>query len=120
MKMFKSLGNLASMMKQAQQMGGKLDEVNQKLSAERVKGESGAGLVSVEMNGLGEVLQVSIAPELFEKQDGELMEDLVRAAVNTTREKTKEVHARVTQEMAAGMNIPGLEQALEQFGKQPD
>lgn len=118
--MFKSLGNLASMMKQAQQMGGKLEEVNQKLSAERVKGESGAGLVSVEMNGLGEVLQVSIAPELFEKQDGELMEDLVRAAVNTTREKTKEVHARVTQEMAAGMTIPGLEQALEQFCKQPD
>ena len=38
--MFKSLGNLASMMKQAQQMGGKLEEVNQKLSAERVKGES--------------------------------------------------------------------------------
>ena len=118
--MFKSLGNIAAMMKQAQQMGGKLEEVNQKLEAARVTGESGAGLVSVEMNGLGEVIQVSIDPTLFEKQDTELMEDLVRAAVNAAKEKTKEVHARLTQEMTAGMNIPGLEQALEQFGNQAD
>ncbi len=118
--MFKSLGNIASMMKQAQQMGGKLEEVNQKLEAARVTGESGAGLVSVEMNGLGEVIKVSIDPTLLEKQDAELMEDLVRAAVNAAKEKTKEVHARLTQEMTAGMNIPGLEQALEQFGDQAD
>ncbi|MBK96029.1 MAG: YbaB/EbfC family nucleoid-associated protein [Planctomycetaceae bacterium] len=118
--MFKSLGNIASMMKQAQQMGGKLEEVNQKLAAERVSGDAGAGMVTVEMNGLGEVLQVSIDPALFEKQDAELMEDLVRAAMNTTKEKTKEVHARITQELTAGMNIPGLEQALEQFGNQAD
>lgn len=108
------------MMKQAQQMGGKLEEVNQKLEVERVTGESGAGLVRVEMNGLGEVIQVTIDPLLFDKEDAELMEDLVRAAVNTAREKTKEVHARLTQEMTAGMNIPGLEQALEQFGQKTD
>ncbi|MBH57409.1 MAG: YbaB/EbfC family nucleoid-associated protein [Planctomycetaceae bacterium] len=118
--MFKSLGNFASMMKQAQQMGGKLEEVNQKLEAERVTGESGAGLVRIEMNGLGEIIQVTIDPVLFEKEDAELMEDLVRAAANVAREKTKEVHARLTQEMTAGMNIPGLEQALEQFGQQAD
>ena len=118
--MFKSLGNIASVMKQAQQMGGKLEEVNQKLEAERVTGGAGAGMVSVEMNGLGEVIQVSIDPAVFEKHDAELMEDLVRAAVNIAKDKTKEVHARLTQEMTAGMNIPGLEQALEQFGKQAD
>jgi len=118
--MFKSLGNFASMMKQAQQMGGKLEEVNQKLEAERVAGESGAGLVRIEMNGLGEIIQVTIDPVLFGKEDAELMEDLVRAAANIAREKTKEVHARLTQEMTAGMNIPGLEQALEQFGQQAD
>ncbi len=101
-------------------MGGKLEEVNQKLGEERVSGEAGAGLVRVEMNGLGEVIQVTIDPLLFEKEDAELMEDLVRAAVNTAREKTKEVHARLTQEMTAGMNIPGLEQALEQFGQKTD
>ena len=118
--MFKSLGNIASVMKQAQQMGSKIEEVNQKLEAERVTGESGGGMVSVEMNGLGEVIQVSIDPALFEKQDAELTEDLVRAAVNIAKDKTREVHARLTQEMTMGMNIPGLEQALEQFGKQAD
>ncbi|MBA61165.1 MAG: YbaB/EbfC family nucleoid-associated protein [Planctomycetaceae bacterium] len=118
--MFKSLGNLASMMSQAQQMGGKLEEVNQQLALERVTGESGAGLVCVEMNGLGEVIQVSIDQNLFGKKDAELMEDLVRAAVNNAKDKTKEVHARLTREMTAGMNIPGLEQALEQFGNQAD
>ena len=37
-----------------------------------------------------------------------------------SKDKTREVHARLTQEMTMGMNIPGLEQALEQFGKQAD
>ena len=118
--MFKSLGNFVSMMNQAQQMGGKLEEVNQKLAAERVTGESGAGMVCVEMNGLAEVIQVSIDPILFEKHDAELMEDLVRAAVNNAKDKTKEVHARLTREITAGMNLPGLEEALEQLGKQAD
>ena len=85
--MFKSLGNIASIMKQAQQMGGKIEEVNQKLEAERVTGESGGGMVCVEMNGLGEVIQVSIDPILFAKQDAELTEDLVRAAVNIAKDK---------------------------------
>ena len=52
-------------------------------------------MVSVEMNGLGEVIQVSIAPELFEKQDAELTEDLVRAAVNIAKKKKPEKSMRV-------------------------
>ena len=117
--MFKSLGNMASIMKQAREMGGRFEEMNKRLSAESITGSAGAGMVTVEMNGLGEVLSVSIEPDLVAKGDREMIEDLVRAAVNETREKTKVFHAQLTQEMTAGLEIPGLDEALAKL-EQPD
>ncbi|MEC7564409.1 MAG: YbaB/EbfC family nucleoid-associated protein [Planctomycetota bacterium] len=110
--MFKSLGNMASMMKQAREMGGRIEEMNLRLREECIQGSSGGGMVTVEMNGLGDVLKISIEPELVQKGERELIEDLVRAAVNETREKTKTFHAQLTQQMAAELEIPGLEEAL--------
>ena len=117
--MFKSLGNMASMMKQAREMGGRIEEMNKRLSEECIQGSSGAGMVTVEMNGLGDVLKISIEPDLVDKGERELIEDLVRAAVNETREKTKAFHAQMTQEMTAGLEIPGLQEALTEM-EQPN
>ncbi|REJ68990.1 MAG: YbaB/EbfC family nucleoid-associated protein [Planctomycetota bacterium] len=110
--MLKGLANFGAILRQAQQMGSKMQELNTKLKAVRATGAAGGGLVSAEVNGLGELLSVTIEPSLIEKGDRELIEDLIPAAVAQAQTKAKEKHAEAMQELTGGMNIPGLEEAL--------
>jgi DNA-binding YbaB/EbfC family protein len=117
--MLKGLGNIAnlgSVMKQAQEMGGKMQQLSEELKTKRVVGNAGGGMVEVEANGLGEVLAVRIDPTLIEKQDRELLEDLLPGAVNSAQQKAKQLHAEQVQQLTGGLNLPGLSEALEQFG----
>ncbi len=112
--MFKGLGdlaNLGSLVKQAQEMGEKMQQVNEALKLERVIGNAGAGFVEVEVNGLGEVLAVRIDPALVEKQDRELIEDLLPAAINAAQQKAKRLHAEKMQTLTGGIQIPGFDLA---------
>ena len=116
--MLKGLGdlaNLGSIMKQAQQMGGKLQEVNAQLKTQRTTGAAGGGLVEVETNGLGEVLAVRIDPSLIEKADVEMIEDLLPAAFNAAQAKAKQMHTEAMQTITAGIDLPGLSEAMEKF-----
>lgn len=117
--MFKGLGNLANLpglIKQAQEMGSKMQQLNAELKAKRVTGSAGGGLIEVDANGLGEALAVRIDPSLIAKQDRELLEDLLPAAINAAQQKAKELHAESMQSLAGGMNIPGLSDALGGLG----
>ena len=119
--MFKQLGNIASLMKQAQQMTGRMQEVNDQLRGERVEGSSGGGMVTVQANGLGEALRVSIDPGLFESGDREMIEELLPAAINDAVAKAKQLHADAMKSMTSDMNLPGLDDALDRFvGGQQD
>jgi len=111
-----NIANLGSFMKQAQEMGGKMQQLTEELKAKRVVGSAGAGLVEVEANGLGEVLAVRIDPTLIEKQDRELLEDLLPAAFNGAKQKAQELHAEQMQSLTGGLNIPGLSDALGKMG----
>ncbi len=120
--MFEELGNLANfgnIMKQAQEMGGKMQQLSEELKTKRVVGSAGAGLVEVEANGLGEALAVRIDPTLMEKQDRELLEDLLPAAFNAAQQKAKQLHAEQMQSLTGGLNLPGLSEAMGQFGENP-
>ncbi len=114
--MFKGIGDLAGMLKQAQSMGSRMKEMNEQLSAIRAIGSAGGGLVEVEVNGLGEMMRISIDSTLLEKKDRELIEDLVPAATNAALSKAKEQQARSMQDIAGGMDIPGLSDALQSLG----
>ena len=86
--MFKGLGNLANigaLMKQAQEMGGRMQAIQDELKTKRATGAAGGGLVEVDVNGLGEVLAVRIDPSLVEKGDREMIEDLLPAAFNAAQ-----------------------------------
>ncbi|HJN64948.1 MAG TPA: YbaB/EbfC family nucleoid-associated protein [Pirellulales bacterium] len=111
--MFKGLSDLGSMLKQAQAMGSRMKEMNENLRDVRAVGNAGGGLVEVEVNGLGEMLRLSIDPSLLEKQDLELLEDLVPAAANQAQAKAKEQHAQVLKELTGNMDIPGLGDAIQ-------
>jgi nucleoid-associated protein EbfC len=115
---FKGLGNLAqlgTLFKQAQQMGGKLEELNRQLKSRTVEGSAGGGLVSVEANGLGEVLRCRIDPTLLNGGDRELVEDLLPAAINQAISKAKQLHAEAMQSLTAGVDLPGLGEILSQL-----
>jgi DNA-binding YbaB/EbfC family protein len=120
--MFKGLGdlaNLGAMLKQAQEMGNKMQEAQQQLKTKRVTGTAGAGMVEAEVNGASEVLNVRIDPDLFAKGDREMIEDLIPAAVNQALHKARELHAESMREMTQGMNLPGLGEALAQLNENP-
>ncbi|MEM8944788.1 MAG: YbaB/EbfC family nucleoid-associated protein [Planctomycetota bacterium] len=117
--MFKGLGNLGSIMKQAQEMGGKMQQLNEELKSKRVVGSAGGGMVEVETNGLGEALAVRIEQTLIDKQDRELLEDLLPSAINAAQQKAKAMHTEQMQSLTGGINLPGMEDLLGSLGGSP-
>ena len=113
--MFKNLANLGNLFQQAQAMSGNLDGINEKLKAVRVTGTAGGGMVQVEMNGLGQMLRLVIEPELVEKNEREMLEDLIPAAVNEAIQKAKQAHVDEMKPMLQGIGIPGLDGAIQKL-----
>ena len=113
--MFKGIANLANMVRQAQQVGSKMQALNEKLKSERATATTGGGMVEVEVNGLGEVLRVSIDPALVARGEREMIEDLIPAAVNQAVAKAKQLHVAAMKSLTDGMDIPGLSDTLSQL-----
>lgn len=90
-------GQLAGLMKQAQQMQENLKRVQEEIAAMEVEGQSGAGMVKVVMTGRHDVKRVSIDPSLL-ADDKEMLEDLVAAAVN---DAVRRVEAATQEKMAS-------------------
>lgn len=110
--LFEGLGNLASLMKQAQQIGSRVQGINDELRGRRVTGSAGGGLVEVEANGIQEITACRIDPELVGQGDKELLEDLVVAATNQALIKARELQAEAMREATGGLQLPGLDEAL--------
>jgi DNA-binding YbaB/EbfC family protein len=112
----KNLGNIGSMMQQAQQMQGKMAEAKEKVTGIRVEGIAGGEMVKVQVTGDMKIVAVHIEQSLIEGQDREMIEELVAAATNQALQKAKEEAAAIMAEVAGGMNIPGLGDALSKLG----
>jgi DNA-binding YbaB/EbfC family protein len=102
-------------MKQAQEMGAKMQAVNDRLELERTSGSAGGEMVVVEVNGLSEVLRVKIDPLLVAKGDAEMIEDLTVAAVNQAMAKARELHMQAMKSLTEGIDVPGLGDAMAQL-----
>ena len=96
------------MVKQAMQMKQKMGELKEKLADETVEASSGGGMVTVVVNGKFELLALTIDPEIINKEDPEMLETLVRAAVNEGITKAQEVVKSKIAELTGGLDIPGL------------
>jgi len=112
---FKGLSNLGSLLKQAQQIGGRMQELHEQLKRQTAVGSAGGGMVEVEVNGLAEVLRCRIEEKLIAQGDRELIEDLLVTAVNQAMAKTKQMHAEAMQSLTGGMSLPGLDEAMQKF-----
>src|SRR5260370_39656349 len=104
-------------MKQAQEIQGRMKEMQESLRRLKVEGTAGGGMVTVEMNGQQQLLGCRIEPTLFESGDREMVEDLVTAAVNQALEKVKQSANDEMTRLAGGMDIPGLSDVLSRLGQ---
>jgi hypothetical protein len=114
--MFEGIGNLSTLWKQARQIGGQMDKLTEELKTRRAVGSAGGGLVEIEINGVLEVLRCHVDLQLIAQGDRELIEDLVVAAVNQAMAKGKQLHAAAIKDLTGGMQLPGLQEALEKLG----
>jgi len=112
---FKGLLGLGSLLKQAQQISGRMQGLGDELKKRRAVGSAGGGMVEIEVNGLMEVLRCHIDPELIARGDRELIEDLVATAINQTIAKGKQLHSEAVKELTGNVDMPGLNEALEKF-----
>jgi hypothetical protein len=97
--------NIQQMMKQAQQMQ---DRLQKQMADLRIEASSGGGMVTVTMNGQKQVQRVQIDPECVSKDDVEMLQDLIVAALNDAARKVDDELSRQMGGMLGGMKIPGM------------
>jgi nucleoid-associated protein EbfC len=97
--------NIQQMMKQAQQMQEKMQK---QMGEMRIEATSGGGMVTVVINGSKQVLSLTIDPEAVSKDDVEMLQDLILAALNDAQRKADEAMSQQMSGMMGGMKIPGL------------
>jgi len=117
--MFKKLGNVFSMLKNAQQMQSQMSELQDSLAHVRVEGSTGGGMVKVQATGQQKIVTATIDDSLLESPDKEMLEDLLVGAANQALEKSREAAAEEMAKLTEGLDLPGLEEALQQIDPNP-
>ena len=97
--------NIKQLMKQAQQMQ---EQMQRQMTSIRVEGTAGGDMVKAEMSGNKELLSITIDKEAVDPDDVEMLQDLVKAAVNEAARKVDEEMSSSMGAMTGGMKIPGF------------
>ncbi len=98
-------GGMGNMMKQAQKMQEDMQKAQQEIANMEVEGQAGGGMVSVVMNGRHELRSVNIDESLM-KDDKDMIEDLVAAAVNDAVRKIEQESSSKMSGVTSGLNLP--------------
>ncbi len=101
-------GQIKNLMKQAQQMQAKLAKVREELKSREVEASAGGGMITAVVNGAQEILSVKIEREIVNPDDVEMLQDLVRAAVNEALKKSREMMSEEMGKVTGGLGIPGM------------
>ena len=103
--MTKGLGNI---FKQAQQIHAKIAQLQEEMAGKTVEASAGGGMVNVVINGKQEILSIRIDPEVVNREDIEMLQDLIAAAVNEAIRKSQEMMTEEMKKITGGLNVPGL------------
>lgn len=98
--------NMFDIMKQAQQLQSRMQDLQTELESAEVEGRAGGGLVVVTMSGKGEVKKVAIDPSLMKEEEREVLEDLVVAACADAKAKAEALAAEKMKAVTGGLPIP--------------
>ncbi|MBU1752425.1 YbaB/EbfC family nucleoid-associated protein [bacterium] len=99
---------LQGMMKQIENMGTKVSQLQEELAEKIVSASSGGGMVTVTANGQKEIVSVKIEKDVVNPDDIELLEDLICAAVNEALSRSQEMISGEMSKLTGGLKIPGL------------
>lgn len=100
------MADFMKMLQQAQQVQGRLQQMQQELESKTVSASSGGGMVTVTADGKGQVRQVRIDPTVVNPADVEMLEDLVLAAVTEAQKKAAELAQEEMQKVTGGLSLP--------------
>ena len=101
----KGFGN---MMKEAQRLQQQMAALQEEVGKRKVEATAGGGMVTVEANGKQEILSIKIDPEVINKDDAQMLEDLVLAACNEALRKSRELVQQELGKLTGGLKLPGL------------
>lgn len=107
--MFKGLnglGDMAKMMKTAQEMQAKLGQLQEDLDAMTVTGESGLGLVKATVTAKGELTALDIDPSIFKPDEKEVVEDLILAAIKDAQQKAARKNQDEMKKLTDSLGLP--------------
>ena len=108
MKPWGGLGDMANLLKQAQGIKKKIDEIQAELEKETVEVSSGGGMVQVRINGKMQIESIRIEKEAVDPDDVEMLQDLILAAVREGQCRAQEMAQEKLGAVTGGLRIPGL------------
>ncbi|TMM52888.1 YbaB/EbfC family nucleoid-associated protein [Sulfitobacter sabulilitoris] len=101
-----AMGDMGKMMKAAQEMQGKMAQLQEDMHSIMVEGEAGAGLVKATCTAKGELKSLDIDPSIFNGDDKEVVEDLILAAIKDAQGKATERAQKEMSKLTEGMGLP--------------
>ncbi|HET6680577.1 MAG TPA: YbaB/EbfC family nucleoid-associated protein [Gemmatimonadaceae bacterium] len=100
------MADILKILQQAQQVQGRLQQMQEELQSRTVTAASGGGMVSVEADGKGTVRSIKIDPSVVNPADVEMLEDLVVVAVSEAQKKAADLAQQEMGKIAGGMDLP--------------
>lgn len=95
-------------LKQVQEMQANMVRAQEEVASTIVEGTAGGGMVTARLNGHQELESISLAPEVVDPDDVEMLQDLIAAAVNDAQRKLREITEQKMGAVTGGLQIPGL------------
>jgi len=105
-EMFKGMGQLAGMMRNLPKLREEMEQMQQRIGSLSAEGNAGAGMVKAKVNGKFELLALTITDDAMKTGDREMLEDLIKSAVNQAISKVREEIATETGKTMSGMGVP--------------
>ena len=102
----KNLGNLGELMRKAQEMKGRMAQMQEELAKKQVSADAGGGMVEATVNGRLELIKLRIDKNKIDTTDTEMLEDVIVAAVHAAQTRALEMSQAEMQRMANEMGLP--------------
>lgn len=110
------LGDMAGMFGKVQEMQAKMKTMQEEMQKKSVQASSGGGMVTATVNGKGELIHIKIDTSAVDVNDIEMLEDLIKAAVNAAVAKSQKLLQEEMGKLTGGLNIPGMDQLSKMLG----
>ncbi len=99
---------MGNMMKQAQKLQAQMLKLQEEMAEKKVETTAGGGMVKVVANGKQQIVSILIEKEVVDPEDVEMLQDLIRAAINEALTKSQEMVAAEMSKLTGGLSIPGI------------